>query len=55
MRLAAPRIPPLADAEMDADQKELVAPMAATGRVLNIFRPLAGATKGARAFLAWGN
>jgi alkylhydroperoxidase family enzyme len=55
MRLAAPRIPPLADAEMDADQKELVAPMAATGRVLNIFRTLARAPKAARAFLAWGN
>lgn len=55
MRLATPRIAPLTDAEMDADQKELVAPMAAQGRVLNIFRTLVRAPKAARAFLAWGN
>lgn len=55
MRLSAPRIAPLADAEMDADQKELVAPMAAQGRVLNIFRTLARTPKAARGFLAWGN
>ncbi|WP_397394293.1 carboxymuconolactone decarboxylase family protein [Phenylobacterium sp.] len=55
MRLSAPRIAPLADSEMDADQKELTAPMAATGRVLNIFRTLARTPKAARGFLAWGN
>ncbi|MFM8375199.1 MAG: carboxymuconolactone decarboxylase family protein [Phenylobacterium sp.] len=55
MRLSAPRIAPLADAEMDADQKDLVAPMAAQGRVLNIFRTLARTPKAARGFLAWGN
>lgn len=55
MRLSVPRIPPLADSEMDADQRELVAPMAAQGRVLNIFRTLARTPKAARGFLAWGN
>lgn len=55
MRLSSPRIPPLADSEMDADQKEITAPMAAQGRVLNIFRTLVRAPKAARAFLAWGN
>ena len=55
MRLTKPRIPALADDQMDADQRELVAPMAASGRVLNIFRTLAHAPKAARGFLAWGN
>ena len=55
MRLSEPRIAPLSDAEMDEDQRELVAPMAATGRVLNIFRTLARAPKAAKGFLAWGN
>lgn len=55
MRLSAPRIAPLADSEMDADQKDLVAPMAAQGRVLNIFRTLSRTPKAARGFLAWGN
>ena len=52
MRLTAPRIAPLTDAEMDEDQRELVAPMAATGRVLNIFRTLARTPKAAKGFLA---
>lgn len=55
MRLTAPRIPPLSDDQMDADQKEIAAPMAATGRVLNIFRTLIRAPKAAKGFLAWGN
>ena len=55
MRLSTPRIAPLADAEMDADQREITAPMAAQGRVLNIFRTLVRTPKAARAFLAWGN
>jgi 4-carboxymuconolactone decarboxylase len=56
MRLAEPRIAPLTDEEMDADQKELAAPMAANGgRVINIFRTLIRAPKAARGFLAWGN
>lgn len=55
MRLTQPRIAPLADDQLDADQKEILAPMAATGRVLNIFRTLAHAPKAAKGFLAWGN
>ena len=55
MRLTKPRIAPLADSELDADQKELLAPMAANGPVLNIFRTLAHAPKAARGFLSWGN
>ena len=55
MRLTQPRIAPLADDQLDADQKELLAPMAAPGRVLNIFRTLAHAPKAAKGFLAWGN
>ncbi len=55
MRLTQPRIAPLADDQLDADQKEILAPMAATGRVLNIFRTLVHAPKAAKGFLAWGN
>ncbi len=55
MRLTQPRIAPLADDQLDADQKEILAPMAATGRVLNIFRTMANAPKAAKGFLAWGN
>lgn len=55
MRLTEPRIAPLADDQLDADQREVLAPMAATGRVLNIFRTLAHAPKAAKGFLAWGN
>ena len=55
MRLTAPRIQPLSDNQLDADQTEILAPMAATGRVLNIFRTLIHAPKAARGFLAWGN
>jgi 4-carboxymuconolactone decarboxylase len=55
MRLTAPRIAPLKDDELAAEQKELLAPMAARGRVLNIFRTLARDPDAAKAFLAWGN
>ena len=55
MRLSKARIAPLKDDELDAEQKELLAPMAARGRVLNIFRTLAREPSGTKAFLAWGN
>lgn len=55
MRLAQPRIAPLADSELDADQRELLAPMAERGRVLNIFRTLARAPKAMKGFMGWGN
>lgn len=53
MRLTTPRIAPAADAELDAEQKEIVAPMG--DRVLNIFRTMVRAPKAAKGFLAWGN
>ena len=53
MRLTQPRIAPLADDQLDADQKELLAPMGS--RVLNIFRTLVRAPKALRGFLGWGN
>lgn len=55
MRLPTPRIEPLSDAELTPDQVEILAPMAATGRVLNIFRTLIRAPKAAKGFLGWGN
>lgn len=53
MRLTSPRIAPLQNAEMDAEQQEIVAPMG--DRVLNIFRTMIQAPKAAKGFLAWGN
>ena len=53
MRLTSPRIAPLQNAEMDAEQQEIVAPMG--DRVLNIFRTMVAAPKAAKGFLAWGN
>jgi alkylhydroperoxidase family enzyme len=53
MRLTKPRIAPVSDAELDADQKEILAPMG--DRVLNIFRTMVRAPKAAKGFLAWGN
>ena len=55
MRLSKARIAPLKDDELDAEQKELLAPMAARGRVLNIFRTLVREPSGTKGFLAWGN
>lgn len=53
MRLTKPRIAPVQDAELTADQKEILAPMG--DRVLNIFRTMVTAPKAAKGFLAWGN
>ena len=53
MRLTSPRIAPLQNADMDAEQQEIVAPMG--DRVLNIFRTMIQAPKAAKGFLAWGN
>jgi alkylhydroperoxidase family enzyme len=55
MRLAKPRIEPVADEELTPDQAELLAPMIKTGPVLNIFRTLITAPKAAKGFLAWAN
>ncbi len=53
MRLTSPRIAPLQNTELDAEQQEIVAPMG--DRVLNIFRTMIQAPKAAKGFLAWGN
>jgi alkylhydroperoxidase family enzyme len=57
MRLTKPRVAPLQDSELDADQQEVLAPFRAPGRlgVLNIFRTLAREPKALKGFLAWGN
>ena len=57
MRLKEPRIPPLApDPEAwDADTREVLGPMAATGRLLNIFRTLAQHPRLMKRWLVFGN
>lgn len=55
MRLAKPRIEPVPDDKLTPDQAELLAPMAKTGRVLNVFRTMIAAPKAAKGFLAWAN
>src|SRR5499427_7515002 len=55
MRTSKPRIEPLPDSALSADQKEILAPIAANGRVLNIFRTLVHAPKAMQGFLSWGN
>ena len=55
MRLSQPRIQPVPESQWTDEQKELLEPMAKTGRVLNIFRTLIGAPAAMKAFLAWGN
>ncbi|MDQ8730957.1 carboxymuconolactone decarboxylase family protein [Bradyrhizobium sp. LHD-71] len=55
MRLAKPRIEPVPDDKLSADQAELLAPMLESGRVLNIFRTLVTAPKAAKGFFAWAN
>ncbi len=52
MRLAEPRIRPLADAELNDDQKEALKPFGS--RVLNIFRTLVHAPKALTRFNDWG-
>lgn len=55
MRLTKPRIAPLSDAELDADQQAALAPVR-SGKmgVLNIFRTLAHAPKALTRFNGWG-
>jgi 4-carboxymuconolactone decarboxylase len=55
MRLSAPRIAPLDDAELTEDQRAALAPMSTNGRPpLNIFRTLARAPKALTRFNEWG-
>ncbi len=52
MRLSQPRIRPLADDELDDEQREVLAPFG--GHVLNIFRTMANAPKALKRFNLWG-
>lgn len=55
MRLTAPRIAPVTDAELTENQRAVLGPMIAAGRpVLNIFRTLARAPAALKGFLGWG-
>jgi alkylhydroperoxidase family enzyme len=55
MRLSAPRVAPLEDAELTEEQREALKPMSADGRrPLNIFRTLARAPKALTRFNEWG-
>ena len=55
MRLSAPRIAPLQDGEMTDEQREALAPMAAAGPPINIFRTMARAPKALTRFNEWGS
>lgn len=55
MRLRNPRIQPVPQEQWDEEQRELLAPMAARGAVLNIFRTLAVHPAAMKGFLGWGN
>ncbi len=54
MRLKAPRIAPLADADMNANHREALAAQFGRGKVYNIFRTLARAPDAYRGFMRWG-
>ena len=56
MRLRSPRIAPLSDAELTAEQHEAVTTLVRDGRpLLNIYRTLVRAPRALGAFLAWGS
>jgi 4-carboxymuconolactone decarboxylase len=54
MRLTKPRIPPVPPEQWTEEQREIVAPMQARGRIINIFRTMLTHPSAAKAFLAWG-
>src|SRR5258705_2709676 len=54
MRLTTPRIPPVAAEKWTEEQREIVAPMQARGRTINIFRTMITHPAAAKAFLVWG-
>jgi len=54
MRLSTPRIAPLQDDDMSDEQREALAPMSASGQVLNVYRTLARAPKAFTRFQQWG-
>ena len=55
MRLSTPRVAPLTDEEITEEQRAALAPMAANGPPLNIFRTLARAPKALARFNEWGS
>lgn len=55
MRLAEPRIPALEESEWNEAQQALLAPFAARGNVLNIFRTLANHPDLARRWMVFAN
>lgn len=54
MRLNAPRIAPLQDAELTEEQLAILGPLIAQGQLYNIFRTFARTPKALQTFLAWG-
>ena len=54
MRLTKPRIPPVPPEKWTEEQREIVAPMQARGRIINIFRTMLTHPAAAKAFLTWG-
>jgi alkylhydroperoxidase family enzyme len=54
MHLSSPRIAPVPDSDWNDAQRNLLAPLADRGPVLNIFRTLARAPEALKGFLAWG-
>jgi alkylhydroperoxidase family enzyme len=55
MRLSAPRIPPLSDAELDPAARDVLASLPEYARGFNIFRTQAHKPAALAAFLVWGN
>src|ERR1700726_3740857 len=54
MRLTAPRIAPLADDELNDEQREALKPLEGRRPLPNIYRTLARAPKALARFLEWG-
>ena len=54
MRLTSPRVAPVALDGCTPEQREIVEPMLARGKVLNIFRTMIAHPAAAKAFLTWG-
>ncbi|QUD86523.1 carboxymuconolactone decarboxylase family protein [Phenylobacterium montanum] len=55
MRLTKPRIAPVAEGDWTDEQRELVAPMADRGAILNIFRTFLNKPAAMKGFLGWGS
>jgi 4-carboxymuconolactone decarboxylase len=55
MRLEMPRIFPVPEPEWNEAQRSQLAPMAARGPVLNVFKTIARDSEALKAFLPWGS